>query len=151
MAPTIEPSYLFKIFYLDEKYAIRPMLPTTAFRTTVTSLDNSNNYNINQVSKSNPNSDETTSTFSSAYFTVESTDGGRNFTDKITFPVPSSETEVGKMTTQKIVADFQNVDRTLTGSKSESVKDTKLSPDLIEITEKEKLTKSLVCCNPSLV
>lgn len=147
MAPNIESSYLFKILnYLDEKYAIRPVLPTTAFRSTVTSLDNSSN-NINQVSKSNPNSDETTSALSSAYFTVESTDGGLNFTDKITFPVPSSETEVGKMTTQKIVADFQNVDRTLTGSKSESV----ISPDLIEITEKEKLTKSLVCCNPSLV
>lgn len=150
MVPNIESSYLFKILYLDEKYAIRPVLPTTAFRTTVTSLDNSSN-NINQVSKSNPNSDETTSALSSAYFTVESTDGGLNFTDKITFPVPSSETEVGKMTTQKVVADFQNVDRTLTGSKSESVKDTKLSSDLIEITEKEKLTKSLVCCNPSLV
>lgn len=30
------------------------------------------------------------------------------------------------------------------------LKDTKLQPDLIEVNEKEKLTKSMLCCNPAL-
>lgn len=132
------------------------MLTTTTFQTTMTSLDNSSEKNT-KVSKSSPTqngySDETTSTLSSASssFAEESPGGVPNFTDKIAFPVLSSETEVGKMTTQKVVANLQNIDRAIIGSKSELLKDTKLPPDLIEITEKEKLTKSLVCCNPSLI
>ncbi|XP_048746413.2 uncharacterized protein LOC125658974 [Ostrea edulis] len=76
-----------------------------------------------------------------------------NFTSNtistVTVNVNETVTPLQTETLNSTAVPTTNIQRNEGDTKLE-LKDTKLQPDLIEVNEKEKLTKSMLCCNPAL-